>query len=120
MTRSSKTGGSPRGLTTGRGGASRASTKCPTLVTVPPSSPSTCFPLDSERSSSTMSRNWKFDDAEQEILRRDCPRCVCTKEEGTGRARSAAGDPRDEPQRQAQVRGERVNLRLVTLSSSSR
>lgn len=52
----SQAGVSPRVLTTECVGVSRARFWCPTLVTALPRQRSTCSPMDSERSSSTMSR----------------------------------------------------------------
>ena len=50
-----------------------------------------------------------FDDAEQEVLRRDCPRSFGQEPQGIGRACAAARHQGDQPQRPRQVRGERVN-----------
>ena len=50
-----------------------------------------------------------FDDSEQEVLRRDCPRSFGQEPQGIGRARAAARHQGDQPQRPRQVRGERVN-----------
>lgn len=57
---SRKTGGSPEVLTTGFAGDSRARCWCQTLVMVATRRPSTCCPLASRSSLSTMSKNWKF------------------------------------------------------------
>merc|ERR1712107_185868 len=49
-------------------------------------------------------------DAEQEILRRDCPRGFLKEQESLGLACPAVGYPCDQSQRQDAFRGERVNL----------
>ena len=53
------------------------------------------------------------DDAEQEVLRRDCARRLLQEPQDPGGTRSAALHQGDQPQRQTQERGERVVMRIV-------
>ena len=68
---------------------------------------------------SSLAGAWSFDDAKQEVLRRDRPRSFRAQEEGTGGESAAAGHPGHKPQRQTQVRGERVNQHPPSSKSSS-